>query len=159
MENINYEENITDESLDLELDQENQEQDNSISLEEFLAQNAVEGLTEEIVLCKRLKSFKFKIGSMSRQDLEKYQKTCILRDGKGKIVKQDTMLFNDMIVTNHCLYPNFKSAEFLQKLGVNTPRQALQKVLKTGEVTKLAEKIMEFNGFEEFEETRKKAKN
>lgn len=137
-----------------------EENDNSMTLEEFLSENSVEGLTEEIVLNERLAKFKFKIGSITQEELEKYQKACVIRDKRGKVIKQDSMKFNEMIVINHCLYPNFKSQEFLQKLKVNTPSQGLTKVLKVGEITALSEKIMKFNGFDEdFENIREKAKN
>ena len=70
------------------------------------------------------------------------------------------MKFSELVIVNHLLYPNFKSQEFLQKLGVNTPAQGLSKVLKVGEITALSEKIMKFNGFDEdFEDIRAKAKN
>ncbi|MGP1488361.1 MAG: phage tail assembly chaperone [Peptoanaerobacter stomatis] len=134
--------------------------DNNITLEDFLASHTVENLTEEIVLNERLKDFKFKIGSMTRDELEKYQKLCVIRDKKGNVIKQDSMKFSELVIVNHLLYPNFKSQEFLQKLGVNTPAQGLAKVLKVGEITALSEKIMKFNGFDEdFEDIRAKAKN
>ena len=134
--------------------------DNTITLEDFLATHTVENLTEEIVLNERLKDFKFKIGSMTRDELEKYQKLCIIRDKKGNVIRQDSMKFSELVIVNHLLYPNFKSAEFLQKIGVNTPSQGLSKVLKVGEITALSEKIMKFNGFDEdFEDIRTKAKN
>jgi len=134
--------------------------ENVMTLEDFLATHSVENLTEEIVLNERLKDFKFTIGSMTRDELEKYQKLCIIRDKKGNVLKQDSMKFSELVIVNHLLYPNFKSAEFLQKLGVNTPSQGLSKVLKVGEITALSEKIMKFNGFDEdFEDIRTKAKN
>lgn len=134
--------------------------ENVMTLEDFLATHSVENLTEEIVLNERLKDFKFKIGSMTRDELEKYQKICVIRDKKGNVLKQDSMKFSELVIVNHLLYPNFKSAEFLQKLGVNTPAQGLSKVLKVGEITALSERIMKFNGFDEdFEDIRAKAKN
>nr|DAU68294.1 MAG TPA: tail assembly chaperone protein [Caudoviricetes sp.] len=134
--------------------------DNIMTLEDFLATHTVENLTEEIVLNERLKDFKFTIGSMTRDELEKYQKLCIIRDKKGNVIRQDSMKFSELVIVNHLLYPNFKSAEFLQKIGVNTPSQGLSKVLKVGEITALSEKIMKFNGFDEdFEDIRTKAKN
>jgi hypothetical protein len=134
--------------------------DNIMTLEEFLATHTVENLTAEIVLNERLKDFKFTIGSMTRDELERYQKLCIIRDKKGNVIKQDSMKFSELVIVNHLLYPNFKSAEFLGKLGVNTPAQGLSKVLKVGEITALSEKIMKFNGFDEdFEDIRTKAKN
>lgn len=134
--------------------------DNIMTLEDFLATHTVENLTEDIILNERLKDFKFTIGSMTRDELEKYQKLCIIRDKKGNVIKQDSMKFSELVIVNHLLYPNFKSAEFLQKIGVNTPSQGLSKVLKVGEITALSEKIMKFNGFDEdFEDIRTRAKN
>ena len=139
---------------------ENVQDGSTMTLEDFLASHTVENLTEEIVLNERLKDFKFKIGSMTRDELEKYQKICVIRDKKGNVLKQDSMKFSELVIVNHLLYPNFKSAEFLQKLGVNTPAQGLSKVLKVGEITALSERIMKFNGFDEdFEDIRAKAKN
>ena len=134
--------------------------ENVMTLEDFLATHSVENLTEDIVLNERLKDFKFKIGSMTKDELEKYQKLCVIRDKKGNVLKQDSMKFSELVIVNHLLYPNFKSAEFLQKLGVNTPAQGLSKVLKVGEITALSDRIMKFNGFDEdFEDIRTKAKN
>ena len=134
--------------------------ENIMTLEDFLATHTVENLTEDIILNERLKDFKFTIGSMTRDELEKYQKLCIIRDKKGNVIKQDSMKFSELVIVNHLLYPNFKSSEFLQKIGVNTPSQGLSKVLKVGEITALSEKIMKFNGFDEdFEDIRAKAKN
>ncbi len=134
--------------------------ENIMTLEDFLATHSVENLTEDIVLNERLKDFKFTIGSMTKDELEKYQKLCVIRDKKGNVLKQDSMKFSELVIVNHLLYPNFKSAEFLQKLGVNTPAQGLSKVLKVGEITALSDRIMKFNGFDEdFEDIRAKAKN
>ena len=134
--------------------------ENIMTLEDFLATHSVENLTEDIVLNERLKDFKFKIGSMTKDELEKYQKLCVIRDKKGNVLKQDSMKFSELVIINHLIYPNFKSAEFLQKLGVNTPAQGLSKVLKVGEITALSDRIMKFNGFDEdFEDIRAKAKN
>lgn len=134
--------------------------ENIMTLEDFLATHSVENLTEDIVLNERLKDFKFKIGSMTKDELEKYQKLCVIRDKKGNVLKQDSMKFSELVIINHLIYPNFKSAEFLGKLGVNTPAQGLSKVLKVGEITALSDRIMKFNGFDEdFEDIRTKAKN
>ena len=134
--------------------------ENIMTLEDFLATHSVENLTEDIVLNERLKDFKFTIGSMTKDELEKYQKLCVIRDKKGNVLKQDSMKFSELVIINHLLYPNFKSQEFLQKLGVNTPAQGLSKVLKVGEITALSDRIMKFNGFDEdFEDIRAKAKN
>ena len=150
-----------EETRDTEVIEKEELQGESVmTLEDFLATHTVENLTEDIVLNERLKDFKFTIGSMTKDELEKYQKLCVIRDKKGNVLKQDSMKFSELVIVNHLLYPNFKSAEFLQKLGVNTPAQGLSKVLKVGEITALSDRIMKFNGFDEdFEDIRTKAKN
>lgn len=130
------------------------------NLEEFLIENTVENETTEITLCERLKNFKFKIGIMTRDELEKYQRTCSIRGRNGKVIKVDNKMFENLVITNHCIYPNFKSLDFLTKLKVNTPEEAIDKTLKVGERQELLSRILEFNGFDEdFEDLQKQAKN
>lgn len=135
-------------------------EDMPLNLEEFLCAHPVQGQTEKVVISERLKSYEFEIGEMTKKQYDDYISASVTKDNKGKIIKQNIAVFNEMTVINHCLYPNFKAVEFLQKVGVTTPSQALYKVLKLGEVDRLAEAILEFNGFDrDFKTLRKKAKN
>lgn len=130
------------------------------TLEEFLIDNKVGDETVKIVLCERLKDYEFEIGTMSRDELEKYQKSCSIRGRNGKVNKVDNKAFETLVITNHCIYPNFKSVDFLSKLGVNTPEEAISKTLKVGERQYLLNRILEFNGFDDdFEELQRQAKN
>lgn len=130
------------------------------TLEDFLAENTVINQTASVSISERLKDFKFKIGSMTKEEHEKYQKLCIVRAKNGKVVDQKQHLFNELVVINHCLYPDFKKMEFLGKLNVSTPSQALHKTLKIGEISALAIEILKFNGFDDdFDATRATAKN
>lgn len=136
------------------------EDDTPISLEDFLATNVIEGQTVDVVLCERLKKFEFEIGTMTKQQHARYIDQCFIRGKKGNIVKQDLKLFDELVVLNHCIKPNFMDATFLSKVGVQTPSQALYKVLKAGEISMLSSEIMKFNGFDnDFETYRKKVKN
>lgn len=131
-----------------------------VSLADFLCANPVQDETEKVVLCERLKDFEFEIGPMDKKQYDGYINQCVVKDNKGKVVKQNIGMFNELVVINHCLYPDFKAEEFVQKTGAATPAQALNKVLKLGEIEKLAEAILKFNGFDrDFETLRKKAKN
>lgn len=146
------------------LEQENEELNTAdampVSLEDFLCANLVQDEKEKVVLCERLKNFEFEIGGMDKKQYDGYINQCVVKDNKGKVVKQNIALFNELVVLNHCLYPDFKAVEFIQKAGAATPGQALYKVLKLGEVEKLADAILKFNGFDrDFETLRKKAKN
>lgn len=135
-------------------------EDMPLSLEDFLCANPVQGETEKVIISERLKHYEFEIGEMDKKEYDNYIHQCTVKDNRGKILKQNISLFNELVVINHCLYPDFKSVEFLQKVGVNAPSQALYKTLKLGEVEKLADSILKFNGFDrDFETLRKKAKN
>lgn len=131
-----------------------------VSLAEFLCANPVQDETEKVVLCERLKDFEFEIGAMDKKQYDGYINQCVVKDNKGKVVKQNIGMFNELVVINHCLYPDFKAEAFVRQAGAVTPAQALNKVLKLGEIEKLAEAILKFNGFDrDFETLRKKAKN
>ena len=134
--------------------------DMPISLADFLCANPVQDETERVVLCQRLKDFEFEIGPMDKKQYDGYINQCVIKDNKGKIIKQNIALFNELVVLNHCLYPDFKSMDFISRVGAATPGQALYKVLKLGEVERLSDAILKFNGFDrDFETLRKKAKN
>ncbi len=158
MTNANVEE--YNEYVNEELAAEVKGEDMPVSLTDFLCANPVQDETEKVVLCERLKDFEFEIGAMDKKQYDGYINQCVVKDGKGKVVKQNIALFNELVVINHCLYPDFRSTDFVQKAGAITPGQALYKVLKLGEVEKLADCILKFNGFDrDFETLRKKAKN
>ena len=155
-ENVEEYSEYADEALAAEA----QAEDMPVSLIDFLCANPVQDETEQVVISERLKDFAFEIGAMDKKQYDSYINQCVIKDGKGKVVKQNIALFNELVVINHCLYPDFRSTEFVQKTGAMTPGQALYKVLKLGEVEKLADCILKFNGFDrDFETLRKKAKN
>ena len=155
-ENVEEYSEYADEALAAEA----QAEDMPVSLIDFLCANPVQDETEQVVISERLKDFEFEIGAMDKKQYDGYINQCVIKDGKGKVVKQNIALFNELVVINHCLYPDFRSTEFVQKTGALTPGQALYKVLKLGEVEKLADCILKFNGFDrDFETLRKKAKN
>ncbi|MFC4805459.1 phage tail assembly chaperone [Filifactor villosus] len=122
----------------------------ALTLEDFLAANQVnEDMTMDVVISNRLKDFTFTIELFNKKQHENYLNASIIRNGSGKIIKQNLKLFNELVVINHCRYPNFKAVDFLNKLGASTPQEALYKTLKVGEIDLLANKIMEFNGYDE----------
>lgn len=122
----------------------------ALTLEDFLATHQVGAdVTAEVVVSERLKDFRFEIELFDKKQHENYLNASLVRNRSGKVVKQNTKLYNELIVINHCRYPNFRSLDFLKKIGVSTSKEALYKVLKIGEIDILAGKIMEFNGYDE----------
>lgn len=122
-----------------------------MTLTEYLLQNSdVSNITAEVNVSKRFNDagFKFEIRAMTQDEFGSYQKAATKLDAKGKKTEFDNARFNAMMIENHCINPDFKSSDFLKKLGVATPRQAINKVLLAGEVIELGSKITELSGFD-----------
>lgn len=137
-------------------------------LKDFLLENADIVTKEvEVPVSQRFKDedgnlLKFKLKPMSGDEFGKYQKQCtsININGKKKETNFDSGKFNMMCIVNHCIDPNFKEADFLKQLGVQTPEQAVSKVLLAGEIVELSSQISSISGFDiDINEEVEKAKN
>lgn len=132
-------------------------------LMDFLVSNPTENLTEEIIVSDRFKDgeeiLKFKIKAVSPEDFSDLQKQCTKVGKKGK-VNFDSKMFNEQLVINYTVDPNFRDAESIKKAGCMTPEQLLNKVLLAGEVATLVEEISALSGFDrDLESLREEAKN
>ena len=126
---------------------------------EFLVQNPVDNVTEEIIVSTRLKEFPFKIKAMTGQEFSEYQKLATAF-GKKKKVSFDTATFNEQVVLHHTVEPNFRDAESIKAAGCLTPEQFLYRSLLAGEISELANKISVLSGFDsDIEESIEEAKN
>lgn len=137
-------------------------------LNDFLLENADVTIQEvEVPVSTRFRDkdgnlLKFKIRPMSGEEFGKYQKQCtsITINNRKKETQFDSGKFNMMCIVNHCVDPSFKDAEFLKKLGVQTPEQAASKVLLAGEIVELSSQISSISGFDtDINEEIEKAKN
>lgn len=119
------------------------------SLTEFLAENTVDNITAEVFISERFKKagFAFKIKAMNGQEFNTYQKQATAV-GRHKKVNFDSALFNELVVLNHTVQPNFKDAETLRAVGCNSPEQFLYSRLKAGEIAELATQISTLSGFD-----------
>lgn len=123
-----------------------------MNLQEFLNANPVDNLTEEVSVSPRFKDeagnpLKFVIKAMTNQEFEDIRKAST-EIRKGRKVEFDAQKFNLKMVINHTIIPNFKDAESIKKLGVRTPEEYVERVLLSGEVTTLANKIQALSGFD-----------
>lgn len=124
-------------------------------LTEFLIKNNdVTNITEEVFISNRFKDEKgkklpFTIRAMTGDEFGTYQKACTTpakgKDGKPNF---DATKFNAMVIENHCIEPDFKSAEFCKSVGVPTPQAAIQRVLLAGEIVELGTQITKLSGFD-----------
>lgn len=130
------------------------------ALQQFLTKNSVDNLTEEITLGGRLKDFKFKIKAMTGNQYNDYQTLCIENPNSAKKRRFNTKKFNELIVVNCVIEPNFKDADWMKELGVPDATSAMYKTLLAGEITMLAEAALRLSGFDrDLDEEMEEAKN
>lgn len=129
------------------------------NLMDFLIDNCkVVDETEEIILSERLKDCKFNIKPISGKDFNKIKTDC--RTVKKKQIIFDDAAFNEKLIIKCCIEPNFSDVSSIEKAGCKTPGDLINKVLKAGEITDLANAITKLSGFDEdTEEIVEEAKN
>lgn len=127
-----------------------------MNLQEFLNQNKVDGLQDEVVISKRLSNpetgelYKFTIRALTEKEYEgaRSEATTLPRKRKDK-TKFDSAIFNEKIIITACVYPNFKDADSIKAAGCIAPEEYLHKVLLPGEISDLSNAITKLSGFDE----------
>jgi len=120
-----------------------------MTLQSFLNQNTVDGIFNEIVVSDRFRNddgdiFKFKIKAMTQNSFEDVKKKAAFGRTNSDI---DEDILNCFIVIENTVEPSFKDSESLKLLGCSSPKQYLNKVLLSGEISFLAEEIIKLSGF------------
>ncbi len=134
------------------------------TLQEFLNQNIVEGMTKEIPISNRLrdsegKLFTATIKTVTQKEVKELRRkhTKINKKGEPEV---NSEAFAEELVVENTLNPNFKDAESIKKLGCINAYQYLNKVLISGEVSRLHLEILKFSGFkEDIDELTEEVKN
>ena len=119
------------------------------TLTQFLLDNPQLDIREEIYVSERFKNagFKFTISAMTGEQFSAYQKEATAI-GRHKKVNFDSKRFNELVVINHTVNPNFKDADTIKKAGCQTPEQFLYRSLRAGEVVELANQISRLSVFD-----------
>ena len=123
-------------------------------------------ITDDVAVSERFVDkkgnlLKFKIKSMGYDDYESARiQATIMPKRKNEQIRFDSKIFNDKIIINNVIDPNFKDAESIKKKGCATPEQYLHETLLPGEINELANKISALSGFDkDFDEEINEAKN
>ena len=128
-------------------------------LREFLMENSVDNLTEKVVVSARLAQYPFTIRAMTGPEFADYQKMAT-KVGRHNKVEFNRKLFNELVVLNQTVEPNFRDASLIKDCGCQNPEQLLYKKLLAGEIAELAQQISTLSGFDtDMEEAVKDAKN
>lgn len=122
---------------------------------DFIKDNPVDNLTKDIYITHE--RFKKKDGSQGRAKLtikavtqsenEGYIKQAQSKVDKRGRVDFDTTGYQMNLLVNHVIEPDFRSEEVLAALGVNIPREAINKFLLPGEINEIVSEITELSGF------------
>lgn len=131
------------------------------ALQQFLTENPVDNVTEVVTVSDRLKAFPFTVRAITGGEYNNYQSLCIENPNSQKKRKFNTKKFNELIVINHTVDPNFKDAEWLTKTDSSLDSsRLLYKTLLAGEINTLAETILHLSGFDkDIEEEVEEVKN
>lgn len=137
-------------------------------LQDFLVQNKDVTVTPvEVAVSKRFvdengSPLLFKIRPMTGEEFSEYQRksTHMSFVGNKRQTSFDSGKFNMLCVINQCMDPCFTDAEFVKMCEVQTPEQAVSKVLLSGEIVELGTQITRISGFDtDIEEKVQEAKN
>lgn len=129
------------------------------TLLDFLIENPIDNIVDSVVVSTRLKAYPFKIRAMTSPEFSDYQKAATSY-GRHKKMDFNSAKFNELVVLNHTIEPNFRNAESIKKAGCLTPEQFLYKSLLAGEISELSQKISALSGFDsDMEEIVEEAKN
>ena len=118
-----------------------------MSVLSYLIAHPVDNVTQEITVSERLRGKKFVIRAMTGDEFSEYSRMAT-RVGKGRNVSFDAKAYNQLMIVNHTVSPDFKDPEAIKQAGCATPEQLLNKVLLAGEMAELAARISELSGFD-----------
>jgi hypothetical protein len=128
------------------------------TLKEFLVEAATELETRELVISDRLRKWPFTIRAMDNAQYTRFQRVCVTQK-KGERKFDDAKMKVSM-VAECTVQPHFADAEWLKQAGCGTPEQLVSKVLRPGEIERLAGEISLLSGFgQQLEEAVEEAKN
>lgn len=122
----------------------------ALTLTQFLLDNPQTNITEKIWVSPRFKEhgFQFTISAMTGDQFSAYQKEATVV-GRHRNVAFDSKRFNELVVINHTLEPNFRDASAISQAGCQTPEQYMYRSLKAGEIIDLASQISKLSGFDQ----------
>lgn len=121
------------------------------TLQEILNLNIVDDIHTYVEISDRLKdkdgkNLKFKIKPILFEELNTIKKKATVLDKDGKPIIDEAIL-NMLCIIQATIEPNFKDANSIEKLGVFTPEQYINKVLLAGEIDRLINEILKISGF------------
>lgn len=119
------------------------------SIMQFLADNPITDITRDVRISGRLEDFTMKVKALTGRQYNDFQTLCLENSTSNKKRKFNTKKFQELIVTSCLVDPNLKDVDFLKKLGVTLPEEAIYRCFLAGEIAQIAEAILKVSGFSE----------
>lgn len=114
---------------------------------------------EKIFFSARLPEEQATIRPMTSAQFSDYQKRAMAFGKKGTTTFNQ-QLYNELILLNHVVDPDFKDAATMKDAGVQTSEQLINAFLTAGEAAFLVESILRISGFgDSLDDLREQAKN
>ncbi|MEG0875213.1 MAG: hypothetical protein RSB05_01005 [Clostridiales bacterium] len=114
---------------------------------DFLLENSVEDLQENVIVSPRLADYPFSIKGVTAKEIHGYSRSCTKKSDRQNVF--DGEKFNLLLILNHCVEPDFRDAKALEKAGCTTPEALVNKTLKAGEIGALAKAIYRLSGYDQ----------
>ena len=94
---------------------------------------------------------KFKIRALSQEENERLRKRCThAKKVNGQLLEEfDSGEFSSSVIVEATLFPDFRSKEICDGLGVIDPAKAPGAMLKSGEFARLSNAILELCAFDD----------
>lgn len=110
-------------------------------LEDFIKFQDVAQMETEIYVNDRLGTFKVK--PLAGAKNEELRKRSLEKDGKTTNINK----FQVLLIAEQTVEPELSNAEFLAKTGCQTAREFIERKFLSGEISTIANKILEISGF------------
>lgn len=120
------------------------------TLEDFLLGSDINHVTNKVRISNRFpdkEEFYFEVKAMTAEEKEKYRKMSYKNNSRsGRIF--DNNKFIKKVIIGQTLKPRFDSVDLMNKAGVYTPEECVDKLLLSGEQETLVQVISEISGFD-----------
>ena len=126
-------------------------------LDDFLGLTNVSEIREEIKVNLGGKELTLSVRPITEEEHTSWQKMCN-NISKNKVTF-DTKKYNELILQNCIVEPDFSNAEFLDKVKCVDSLDFLNKKFPSGVISNITEGIQKLSGFESYEMEIETAKN
>ena len=126
-------------------------------LEDFLGLSDVSEIRKELTVDINGKKLSLTVRPITENEHNEYVKRCNVI--KGNKVTFDSGKYNNLVLSDCIVEPNFNNVEFLAKAKCHNAEEFLNKKFPSGVLANISSEIQKLSGFESYEMEIENAKN